>query len=380
MLQGDRVVGAASVEDGKVTVKSSDGQAVATRSENGVITEVKGKGSMKDARIVKDGDLILGAKDRDRIQVDDKVALAEAKARYDDVMKQLEQVEPGFAQKHPTIAAVLEYASANPRLLTGQSGSGFLQGGTLLATTGGAMSAVSALGSQAVAINLANSARALGAAALSAQAAAQASAQAGNLAQAGAFANDARQLAAKAHLAKDEAIKTGGKAMQSANLARVLAGAGGALQIMDGVIGYKAGKTDRSLVAGARAVTQSSMENLTSHLEGKDKEEALEDYTKVMKVMDMLQQQADKKVRVGGLKIGLGGLMVVSALLGPQAPPILGAIGMAGTAGTAVYEHWGPIKSFLTGESNNVPTFLDILPKSDEVVIHLEGVPVKKNK
>jgi hypothetical protein len=45
-----------------------------------------------------------------------------------------------------------------------------------------------------------------------------------------------------------------------------------------------------------------------------------------------------------------------------------------------VYEHWGPIKSFLTGNSEQVPTFLDILPVSDEVIIHLDGKPLKRNK
>ena len=88
--------------------------------------------------------------------------------------------------------------------------------------------------------------------------------------------------------------------------------------------------------------------------------------------MNQLNKQADKKVLAGELKIGLGGLMIVSALLGPEDPPILRTIGIAGTAGTTVYEHWGPIKSFLTGTSNHVPTFLNILPKSDKVVIHLE--------
>ena len=91
-----------------------------------------------------------------------------------------------------------------------------------------------------------------------------------------------------------------------------------------------------------------------------------------MRVMNELNKQADKKVLVGELKIGLGGLMIVSSLLGPEAPAILGVIGVAGTGATAVYEHWGPIRSFLSGGSHKVPTFLDILPKSDTVVIHLE--------
>jgi hypothetical protein len=174
-------------------------------------------------------------------------------------------------------------------------------------------------------------------------------------------------------------MRTGGEAMKSATVARALIGVGGALQIVDGVLGYKGGKSDRALVEGARAVTESTMQHLVDQMTTpEDRMAVQDDFDKVMRVMDELDKQADKKVLVGKLKIGLGGLMVVSALLGPGAPPLLGAIGLAGTAGTAVYEHWGPIKSFLTGDSNKVPTFLDILPQSDEVIIRLDGKPIKK--
>jgi len=253
-----------------------------------------------------------------------------------------------------------------------------LQAGTLLATTSAGAKTVSALGAEAAAINMANSARALGAAALAAKAAAQAQAAAGNLAQAASLAKDAQNFAAQANTAKDNAIRTGGKALKSANLARVLAGVGGALEIVNGIMNIKDGKTDRALIQGARAVTENSMERWSAVMQGADRVAVQDDYDKVMKVMDQLDKQADKKVRVGAIKIGLGGLMVVSALLGPEAPPILGAIGVAGTVGVTAYEHWGPIKSFLTGESNKVPTFLDILPNKDEVIIHLDGKPAAK--
>ncbi|CAN0436300.1 unnamed protein product, partial [Phaeothamnion confervicola] len=174
---------------------------------------------------------------------------------------------------------------------------------------------------------------------LAAQAGAQAAAQAGNLAQAGQLAQEAQGLATKAHAAQNSAIKTGGNALKEANVARVLAGAGGALEIVDGIVNIHSGKVDRSLVKGAIAVTQASMDRLTSNLQGADKAEAQDDYGKVMKVMGELDKQADKKVHVGALKIGVGGLMIVSALLGPEAPPILGAIGIAGSVGTTVYEH-----------------------------------------
>ena len=96
------------------------------------------------------------------------------------------------------------------------------------------------------------------------------------------------------------------------------------------------------------------MEQLASQLQGGERIAAQDDFDKVMRVMNELNKQANKKVLVGELKIGLGRLMVV------------------GTGATAVYEQWGPIRRFLSGGSHKVPTFLDILPKSDSVVIHLE--------
>ena len=380
VIENNRAFAGSDLKDGTITTKSSAGETTITASESGTIISIDGKNGIKDATIIHDGGTFLGGADRDRMSVDDQRLLDEAKARYDDVMGQLEKVEPGFEKNHPVIAEVLQYAAANPKLLTqnAKDDTGFLQAGTLLASTGGAVETVTALGQQAAALNLANSARALGAAALAAKAAAQAQAQAGNLAAAASLAKDAQGLAAKANAAKDQAIHTGGNALKNANIARVLAGVGGALEIVNGVMDYKGGKSDRALVLGARAVTENSMERWSAALQGDDRVAVQDDYDKVMKVMDQLDKQADKKILVGKLKIGLGGLMVVSALLGPEAPPILGAIGVAGTIGTEVYEHWGPIKSFLTGKSNHVPTFLDILPKQDEVVIHLDGKPVKK--
>jgi len=379
VIENNRAFAGSSLKDGVITTKSSAGETTITQSESGTIVTIDGSKGIKDARIIRDGNTFLGGRDRDQMSVNDQRLLDEAKARYDDVMGQLEKTEPGFEKNHPLIAEVLQYAAANPKLLTKDAeNTGFMQAGTLLASTASGGAAVSALGAEAAALNLAASARALGAAALAAKAAAQAQAVAGNLASAAALGKDAASLAAKANAAKDQAIATGGKAMKSANLARVLAGVGGALQIVNGVMDYKGGKSDRALILGARAVTENSMERWAASTQGSDRVAVQDDYDKVMKVMDQLDQQADKKVRVGVLKIGLGGLMVVSALLGPEAPPILGAIGIAGTIGTEVYEHWGPIKSFLTGETNKVPTFLDILPNKDEVVIHLDGKPVKK--
>ena len=380
VIENNRAFAGSSLKaDGAITTISSAGETTSTRSESGTIISIDGRKGLRDAQIIRDGSTFLGGRDRDRMNVNDQKLLDEARARYNDVMSQLEQVEPGFEQKHPVVAEVLQYAAANPALLTNDSqNTGFLQAGTLLATTSAGAKTLSALGAEAAAINMANSARALGAAALAAKAAAQAQAAAGNLAQAASLAKDAQNFASQANAAKDNAIRTGGKALKSANLARVLAGVGGALQIVNGIMNIKDGKSDRALISGARAVTENSMERWSQVMQGADRVAVQDDYDKVMKVMDQLDRQADKKVRVGTMKIGLGGLMVVSALLGPEAPPILGAIGVAGTVGVTAYEHWGPIKSFLTGESNKVPTFLDILPNQDEVIIHLDGKPIKK--
>ncbi len=378
VLTGDRLTGKASLVDGKMEIQSTSGRATVTRSDNGLITEIDGKMGWSDARIVRDGDLFLGRRDRDRIQVDDQTRLAEAQARYDQVMAQLEAAEPGFAQKHPVVASVLQYAAANPELLSKEGDNGFLHGGTLLATAGGAGASGSALATGATALSLANSARALGAAALSAKAAAEAAAAAGNLSQAAALAGEAKGLAAQAHSLKDQALATGDKALNTAKVARVMMGVAGALEIVDGGLGLKQGGRDKSLVEGAVAVTQARMDQLTGNLQGAELESAMEDYSNIMRVMESMEKQADKKVTVGGLKIGFGTLMVISALLGPEAPPIIGLIGIAGTAGTSIYEHWDPIKKFVTGESDKIPTFLDIIPNSDDITITLDGKTIKK--
>lgn len=382
IYEGESLIGAASGNDGQITIKSGDGRAVATRSENGSITEVKGSGTMSSTTIAQDGTLTTGRKDRDRIQINDPVRLAEARARYEQVIAQLNQVDPGFEAKHPETAAVLEYAAANPNLfLIGQKGAdvegAFLQGGTIFASVGAASNTMTALSGKAQALNLAASAKSLGAAALAAKAAAQSQAAAGNLVRAAQLGQEAQAFAAQANATKDQAIRVGGDALKSADVARVFAGVGGVLQIVNGVVGIRHGKQDRSLVQGAKAVAEAKLEQLVANSSGADKVEAQADYERIMKVMNLMERQANKEIKVGTMKIGLGGLMLVSAILGPEAPPALGAIGIAGTAGVAVYEHWGPIKSFLTGKSDKVPSFIDILPEQDQVVIDLGGVQIK---
>lgn len=385
VYEGEDLIGAASGNDGQITIKSGDGKAVATRPGSGAITEIKGSGSMRSTTIAQDGAVITGRRDRDRLQINDPVKLAEARARYEQVIAQLEQVDPGFEAKHPETAAVLEYAAANPNIfLIGQKGENvegaFLQGGTILASVGAASNTLTALSGKAQALNLAASAKSLGAAALAAKAAAQAQAQAGNLVKAAQLGKEAQAFAAQANATKDQAIRAGGDALKHADVARVFAGVGGVLQIVNGVVGIQHGKQERSLVQGAKAVAEAKLEQLVASNSGVDKEMAQEDFDRIMKVMNLMERNANKEVRVGTMKVGLGGLMLVSAILGPEAPAALGAIGIAGTAGVAVYEHWGPIKSFLTGKSDKVPSFIDILPEQDQVVIDLGGVQIQPSK
>ena len=132
----------------------------------------------------------------------------------------------------------------------------------------------------------------------------------------------------------------------------------------------------RSVVEGAIAVTQAQMDDLKAHLSGPELERAMEDYSKTMRVLDYLKREADKDVTVGGLKVGFGTLLLVSALLGPEAPMALTVLGIAGTAGTTIYEHWDEVHEFLTGEKQEVPRFVDLFPDSDQVRIDL-GNPVK---
>ena len=102
-----------------------------------------------------------------------------------------------------------------------------------------------------------------------------------------------------------------------------------------------------------------------------DLERAQEDYTRVMSTLRTLEENADKQVVVGGLKIRCGSLLLISALLGPQAPVALGVAGIACTVGTSVYEHWDQIEDFFDKEDHSRPSILDIMP-DDRVIIRLD--------
>jgi hypothetical protein len=372
LLEGGRPVGAADNQPGELRLSSAGGQAVITRSEGGHIYEIDGENGWGDARIIKDGRLVLGDKDSQRLEVDPPRVVNDTRTRYQQILEHLEAVEPGWAQKHPVVASVLEYAAANPQLLSrSDDPNGMLQAGTTLATAGGALQSGVALNAAGTALSLAESAKALGAAALSAKAAAQAAAQAGNMAQAAALAREAQELGARAREIGNKAMETGKHAKNAAQVARIMLGVAGALQIVDGGFDIHGGAKQKSLIDGAIAVTQAQMDELKTQLQGPELERAMQDYTRVMKVLQQLQKQADKEVTVGGLKIGFGALLLVSALLGPEAPMALALIGIGGTVGTAVYQHWDEIHEFLTGDPKEVPSFLDVVPDSDRVRIDL---------
>jgi hypothetical protein len=130
-------------------------------------------------------------------------------------------------------------------------------------------------------------------------------------------------------------------------------------------------------VEGAIAVTEARMQELRGTLTGAELERATEDYSKVMNTLEQLRQNAKKQVRVGGLKVGCGSLLLVSALMGPKAPVALGAVGIACTAGTSIYEHWDKLESFFDKDAPQRPTLIDILP-DDEIVLKLDdGTPLK---
>lgn len=375
--EGGRLIGRVQSSPGQIHAESRDGKADITRSEGGVIVEIDGSRGWPDHRLIKDGRITLGTKDSHRIEVDPPGVVNDAKTRYQQILMHLEAVEPGWAEKHPVVASVLEYAAANPALLSKDGDpDGWLQAGTAIGTGGGALASGMALTTGAQALSLAESAKALGAAALSAKAAAGAAAQAGNMAQAAALAQEAQTLAGQARQMGGEAMELGKQAKNTAKVARIMLGVAGALEIVDGGMNIHGGKKDKSLVEGAIAVTQAQMDELKTQLSGPELERAMEDYSKVMRVLEHLQNQAEKDVTVGSLKIGFGALMLVSALLGPEAPMALAIIGIGGTAGTTIYQHWDDIQEFLTGETQDVPKFVDLFPNTNKVIIDL-GKPSK---
>lgn len=352
----------------KVKVEGAGLDYKVTRSGAGVITNVHRNGPFNDYTIIRDGDHIRieGPISDSSLLVNPSDFMQKQEINFGELSRLIEEAEPGYAEKHPLVMGLLEYATANPGLV-GEDEAGnevFLEVGKGVATTGGALQSGSALLKGAQALSLADNARALGASAAAAQAAAQSAAAAGNLGQAAALGAEAQQLAGGAKALGAEAKALGESATKTAKVAKVMTGVAGALEIVEGGNQLHKGASSKDVVQGAIVITEALRERLSEELTGAEQEQMMEDYSKVMQILNGLKKNADKQIRIGGMKIGCGGLMLISALAGGGViPPIIGAVGMVCTAGTAVYEHWDQLEAYFTGdEVQPDPTLRDVLP------------------
>jgi hypothetical protein len=367
---GQRVANTISTTPNRVEVTGSGADITVSRSGAGVVTQIEQSGPFNDYTIIRDGNTIrIDAPMSDQsVLVNPSEFMDTQSINYTELARMIEEAEPGYAEKHPLVMGLLEYATANPGLV-GEDDAGndvFLDVGKGLATGGGALQSGTALLKGAEALSLAENARALGASAAAAKAAAQAAAASGNLSQAAALGAEAQNLAGQAQALGSEAHRIGDSAMGTAKVARVMTGVAGALEIVDGAGDLHKGASSKDIVQGAIVVTEALRERLTEELTGSQNEQMMEDYSKVMQILNGLKQNANKQIRIGGMKIGCGGLMLISALAGGAViPPIIGAVGMVCTVGTSVYENWDQLEAYFTGtEVQPDPTLRDVLPGS----------------
>jgi hypothetical protein len=379
-LRGPHLQNSITLGANRITTNGDGPDYDVSRSPNGEVIRVDARGA-SDVTITQEANNIVRVQGAggSTFTVNPAEFMNRTTMNFNELSRMIEQAEPGYAQRHPLVMGLLEYATANPGLVgegEHDNTAGLLQAGTGIATAGGVVESGVALGTGARALSLAENARALGASALRAQAAAQAAGQAGNLSQAAALGNQARTLAGQARELGGQAAQLGESARSTAQVARVLTGVAGAIEIVDGTIDIHRGSENRSVVEGAIVITEALHERLTQEQTGAALERTHEDYSKVMQILRGLQRNADKQVTVGGLKIGCGGLLLISALAGGAViPPILGAIGAICTTGTAVYEHWDELKAFFTGEELQPdPTLRNVLPEAvqGEVLFRLD--------
>jgi hypothetical protein len=356
------------ISESNIQVKGSGTRYQVNRSVTGAITEVKPSGVFNDRTIIRDGNTIRseGSFGTNRLQVDPSDYLSRQNVNFDNLKAAIEKAEPGYAQKHPLIMGILEYATANPGLV-GEDDAGseaFLGVGKALSTGGGVLASGQAISQGAKALTLAENARALGAAALKAQAAAKAAAAANNLSQASALAAQAKDLAGQAKALGGEAMKLGEGAQSALQVARMMNGLAGTLSVIDGIGDIRQGASSKSTIDGAIIIGNALFERLQQEQTGADLERTQEDYSKVMTILQQLRDSAQKQQNVGGLKILGGGLLIVSALVSGGIIPIaIGAVGTAITVGTSAYENWDHLKAFFTGqEVEPDPTLKNLLP------------------
>ena len=367
---GRRTANTVTTSPTTVQIKGSGPDATVTQSGAGVVTQVERSGPFNDYTIIREGNRIrIDAPISDSsLVVNPSDFMNRQEINFNELSRLIEEAEPGYAEKHPLVMGLLEYATANPGLV-GEDDAGnevFLDVGKTVATGGGALQSGIALLKGSEALSLAENARALGASAMAAQAAAQNAAMAGNLGQAAALANQAQMTGAQAQALGAEAQRIGDSALKTAKVARVMTGVAGALEIADGVGDIHKGASSKDIVEGAIVITEALRERLSEELSGRQQEQMMEDYSKVMQILRGLKKNANKQITIGGVKVGCGGLMLISALAGGAViPPIIGAVGMVCTAGTAVYENWDQIESFFTGqEVQPDPNLRQVLPES----------------
>ena len=308
----------------RIDVKGDGSDYQIFRSPAGAITEVKKSGILNDATIIRDGNDFRTEStfNTSRILVDSPDFMQNQELTYADLARQIEEAEPGYAEKHPLVMGLLEYAVANPGLMgEDEGGADFLSKGTGLATGGGALASGKALVIGNGALTLADNARALAAQAARAQAAAQMAAQAGQLTEAAALGTEAKVLAGQARAVGDEAMKMGEAAKSTAQVARILTGVAGTLEMIDGGMDLHKGASNKSIIHGAIIMTEALKDKLSAEQSGAELEQTMEDYSKVMEILEGLKKNADKQIRVGGMKIGCGGLMLISALAGGAVIP-----------------------------------------------------------
>ena len=372
-LQGKKTQNTVVTSDTHIDVTGSGKDYQMSRSAGGEVTHIN------NLSITKVGNLIRVQGKRSSLTVNPDTFMQKQEINFGELQRLIEEAEPGYAEKHPLVMGVLEYATANPGLVGEQdaeNNQNLLKVGKGIATSGGALQSGQALMKGATALSLAENAKALGANALAAQAAAQSAAQAGNLTQAAALGAEAQNLAGQARALGGEAMKLGDSAMQTAKVAEVMTGVAGALQVIDGGMDLHRGASNKSIVEGAIVITEALKEQLSEEQSGAELEQTMEDYTKVMKILREVKANANKEMRIGGIKIGCGGLMLISALAGGAViPPIIGAVGMACTAGVSAYEHWDELEAFFKGEEvEQDPTLKEVLPESlqNEILFRLD--------
>jgi hypothetical protein len=367
-LVGQNTANTIATSPTQVTVRGSGTDAQVSRTGAGVVTQVEQSGPFNDYTIIRQGNVVKveGSFGDTSVTVNPGEFMNSQAINYTELTRMIEEAEPGYAQKHPLVMGLLEYATANPGLV-GEDDAGnevFLDLGKGVATGGGAIQSGVALLKGSTALSLAENARALGASAAAAQAAAQNAAMAGNLGQAAALGAEAKNLAGQAQALGSEARSIGDSAMKTAKVAKIMTGVAGALEIIDGGTDIHQGASSKDIVEGAIVITEALRERLGSELDGPQQEQMMEDYSKVMQILNGLKKNANKQIRIGGIKIGCGGLMLISALAGGAViPPIIGAVGMVCTAGTSIYENWDHLEAFFTGTTVQPdPTLRDVLP------------------